>query len=281
MRAERGGQQIGGPESKDEAPGATGEGEHEALGEELADDAAASAAEREADGNLLAPGGATGEEHIGEVETGDEQHEAGHAEQERAEEIQVAPFGRGAGAGAEARQGARGERLVLLLDRVGFLEVGGERAQGGLGGGGRHAGLEAADDEQIVGVAAFEGALGPGLRTVHQEVQVAEWEIELGAEQHHRAAEILRRDADDRERALVDTDSLADEVRIETGLFPVEVAGDDDRRSAAGLFLFGQKAAALHERHPERAEIVRADNGREGAAGGLALADADHGQGVG
>jgi len=171
--------------------------------------------------------------------------------------------------------------LVLLFDWIGFLEVGGESSQGGLGGGGRHARLEAANDEQVVGVAALEGALGLGLRTVRQEVEVTQRKIEFWTQQHHGPAEIFRRDADDRERALVDADGPANEVRIETGFFPVEVAGDDHRHGAAGFFLLGQKAAALHERHPERAEIVRADDSREGAAGGLALADAHHGQSMG
>ena len=83
--AERADQQVGGPEREDEPSPAAEERQREALHEQLADNAPAAAAEREANGDLLAARGAPGKQHVGEVEAGDQQHDAGHAEQERAE----------------------------------------------------------------------------------------------------------------------------------------------------------------------------------------------------
>ena len=58
------------------------QGEHQAFRQKLADDIAAAAAERQADGDFLAAGGAAGQHHIGDVEGRDQQDHAGHGEQE-------------------------------------------------------------------------------------------------------------------------------------------------------------------------------------------------------
>ena len=61
--------------SQREASGGAGEGEHAALGDELAEQAAASGAKRGADGNLPAPRLGPREQQVGDVRACDEEHE--------------------------------------------------------------------------------------------------------------------------------------------------------------------------------------------------------------
>ena len=97
-------QQVVAPKGDEQAERAAGEREQEALDDQLADDAAARGAEREADGDLARAGGAAGEEHVGEIEAGDEQDAARHAEQRGGERKAVAVT---AGRRADAVAGRR------------------------------------------------------------------------------------------------------------------------------------------------------------------------------
>ena len=64
-----------------EAEDAAGEGEHEALGEQLANDAGATSAHGGADGELALAAGGTDQEQVGDIGAGDEQNEADGSEQ--------------------------------------------------------------------------------------------------------------------------------------------------------------------------------------------------------
>lgn len=234
------------------------------------------AAQRQANGNLLATRQAPGEQYVRKIEAGDEQHDCGQGEQHDAEHGQIPLVGR-VGADAVARQGTDDKGLVLLLIGQGLFEIGGESLEDGPRGGGGDPPLQASHDIEIIGIGPLKAALGLGFEIVREQVEIAKGEIKLRAEEHHRSGEMVRGDADERERVLVRVDGLADELRVEAGLLPVKIAGDGDGSGAAGFFFLGEKAAALHQRHFERAEVVRADEGGESAAGDLALPHADHG----
>ena len=69
------------------APAAAGdEDEHQALGDELAQEASARRAERPADGDLAATDGGAGEQQAGDVDAGDEEQQAGQGEEQRRED---------------------------------------------------------------------------------------------------------------------------------------------------------------------------------------------------
>ena len=65
-------QHAGAGPGDEESGGASGEGQYQAFDEQLPDDVAPAAAEGQADGDLLAPGGAAGQHHIGDVERRDQ-----------------------------------------------------------------------------------------------------------------------------------------------------------------------------------------------------------------
>ena len=69
---------------------AAGDGEHQALGQQLADDAPAAGAERGADGDFLLARERAGEEQVGDVGARDEEHE-GHRRHEHQERQAHAP----------------------------------------------------------------------------------------------------------------------------------------------------------------------------------------------
>ena len=76
--------------------------------------AQAAAAEREPDRELLAPRAAPREEHVGEIERRDEQHEARHREEQNREDAELA-VGLRARAHRHARERRHRERLILVL----------------------------------------------------------------------------------------------------------------------------------------------------------------------
>ena len=80
------------PDGAETTERAADEREHEAFGQELADEAGTRAAEREADGELLAPRVAADEEEAGEVERDDEQHGAGQAQEHGGDETDRGRF---------------------------------------------------------------------------------------------------------------------------------------------------------------------------------------------
>ncbi len=82
-----------GPRGENHAEGGAGEGEQETLAEQLAHDAGARGAEGGAHGEFLLAGGAAGEQEIGEVGAGDEQHESDGTEQHGETGAVVTPAG--------------------------------------------------------------------------------------------------------------------------------------------------------------------------------------------
>ena len=77
------------PHGRRERDGAAERGEHDVLGEELADQTPAPAAERGADRHLARPPAAAREQQVRDVRAGDQQDEADRAEQERQQRARV------------------------------------------------------------------------------------------------------------------------------------------------------------------------------------------------
>ena len=115
---ERPDEQVVAPDRDEQAERAAGAGEHEALDEQLANDAPAVGAEREAERDFLSAAGAAREEHVGEIEAGDEEHAAGHAEEADGDRHGAVAAARlAADVGARGRFGvqvARARRAVRL-----------------------------------------------------------------------------------------------------------------------------------------------------------------------
>ena len=74
--------QLRQPAADDQSGGAAGDREHQALGEQLPDDANASGAEREPGRDLLAAGGGPRQEQPGDVGAGNQQHDADGGERQ-------------------------------------------------------------------------------------------------------------------------------------------------------------------------------------------------------
>ncbi len=113
--------------------------EHEALGEQLSDDASALGAERGPHGDLTGARRRPREQQVGDVRTAQEQHEPHHAQQEHRRRLQFASDDAGAD---------RFDDDPASLVGFGILacEPVGNHSQLGLGGFHRHARLQPRDD---------------------------------------------------------------------------------------------------------------------------------------
>jgi hypothetical protein len=83
-------QQFRQPRGQQRAENPAGRGQHQALGEELADHAHPARPERRADGDLALPRGAAREQQVGDIGTGDQQNEAHRAEHHEHRRLRVA-----------------------------------------------------------------------------------------------------------------------------------------------------------------------------------------------
>ena len=116
-------------EPRDQQPGPAGEqAEERALGEQLADEPSAARPERDADRDLAAPAGGAGEQQVRHVRAGDEQDEGHHAHEHGPGQGHVPAKLR-----IEAGHGSERRAAGVVLLRMGLLEPGRDRAQGGVG----------------------------------------------------------------------------------------------------------------------------------------------------
>ena len=118
--------------------------------EQLPHNPAAAGAEREADGDLFSPRGPPCEQHVREIEAGDEQHHRSHANEQRPEGRHLCSRVRPS-AGGKTRQRRGEECLILLFHREGLLKIRGQTAQRRFGRSRGDTGLEAADHEELAG----------------------------------------------------------------------------------------------------------------------------------
>ena len=133
--------------------------EDEAFGKQLTNDPPTAGAQGEAHGDFLPARRSAREEHVRQIETSHEEHDARHSEKKRRQLFDLAVAG-WAGAGRETRERFRHERLVFLLDRIGLLEVRRQSLERRFGGRGGHAGFEARDDQELLTRAIGQG---PGI----------------------------------------------------------------------------------------------------------------------
>jgi hypothetical protein len=219
-QAERG-QQVGAPDRHDHRGGAADRGEQQALGEHLPQDARPARAERGADADLTLPIRGAREQQPGDVEAGDEQHDADHAEPHPAvtgdaPDLRVS-FG-------DRREVCRTRlvrcRIVHGQARRDCLEIG-----AGLRAG--HAGLHPAHDRQPVFTARPRG------RREVQDVVPLERHPERRLEQAAGALESVGHHADDREVAAVQREGAAGQRPAAAEPFVPEALGDDDRQLVA------------------------------------------------
>ncbi len=226
--------------------------EQDGLDELLPDEMEAGGPEGGADGELAQPGGGAGELEVGEVGAGDEQYEAGEAQQhpgdalaERVEERAVQRHGGAAQAGV-------GFRILLRLRGDHGRELGVDPRR-------RHAGGEAPDE--------LERAVVAPLDLVAGEVERAP---ERRAVPERAVVEDRRHDADDRDDGAVEPEGAADDIAgAGVALLPEAVAEQDDV-GAARLELLGGEGAAEQRRDAEGGEEIRGHGGGAEALGGLA-----------
>ena len=184
-RAHEGG---GGPDGQEQAESTAHRRQDEGLGEELAQDPPASAADGDADGDLLAPSLAPGQEHVGQVQARDEEHDPRHGEEQDrgGPKLRVVVRLRAHG---HARHGMEGEGLVLVLARVGLLEALGQGGEAVFGEGRGHPGLEAPHEHQRVVGPVGEMARALLVELHHRRLVEAQGEPQLGRNEGGRARE--------------------------------------------------------------------------------------------
>ena len=100
-----------------ESGGGSENGQQQALGEELADEAPASRADREADGDLLSAAGGARQQHAGDIGAGDQQDEADD-DQQHAEERGDGHRLRPSAEPFEARDRSDGDVVRPVRDRT-------------------------------------------------------------------------------------------------------------------------------------------------------------------
>src|SRR2546430_1560728 len=220
------------------------------------------------------------QQHVGEIEAGDQEDDDRHAEQHGRDSRDVA-LARGRRADGETRDRRGREGLVLLFDGERFLEIRRQSFERRFRGGGRKAGFEPANDDQLLPSAIAEGGLARLFEIVRDPVVVAEWQPDLDGKDLERPGKTARRDSHDRERMAVDKELGAEHGRIEIMFLPVGVADDRDRRVAAERFLFRREGASAGEGNAENGKIIRADDSTKGAPRVALLAESDHSEVVG
>src|SRR5262249_1370120 len=214
--------------------------EEQALGEHLADEAAAARAERDADRELALPDRRPREEEVRDVGAGDEQHEPNCADEKK-----------------ERRPGVARQELAQPRDAAGPVGV-----------------ALWVDDPEALDDAGHLGArlLEPGAwrqSTVDLEEVTAAQRTDRRVEGPRHRHEVLdgragagelepgRQDADHGVRRLVDGDGAAEDGRVAAEVLLPGLAGEDDDVVLALVVLAGSEAAPHDGPDAEHIEEVR------------------------
>ena len=235
-----------GDHRKADAERAADEGEDQALGEELPDEARATRPERLANGELAGTRGGAGEQKIGDVGAGDEQDQRddGHEDLQRLREL--APQRREAVGHGGERDVRFSQRVEISLAEVRIGEATGDllQKQVDVGGGSLQgdAGLETSHEVErlgevgLVGVPAGRDGFGHGHGNPH-----------VGSLADFGAEELRRSDANDIEDGGAEFEFAIENVGVAgEGLLPEGVADNDDRMIAfGGVVRVGECAADL------------------------------------
>src|SRR5207253_4823295 len=102
------------------------------------------------------------------------------------------------------RHRRRDECLILLLDWVGFFQIGREPFERGLGQGRRHPWFKPPHDTHLRSLPILNRGLIVRFKIVRDSIVNTHRQPNFRRKDLHRADEALRRDPDNRERAAVD-----------------------------------------------------------------------------
>ena len=239
-------QQPVGGSGEGDAERAADQGEDQALGKELPDDARAPRTERLANSKFACACGRAGEQEIGDVGAGDEQDQRndGHEDLQRLREF--APQRREAVGHGGERDVRPGQLVEISLAEVRIGEAARDllQKQVDVGGGPLHgdAGFETAHEVERLGEVGFVGvpAGRDGFGHGHGNPDVRSL-ADFGAE------ELRRGDADDIKDGGAKLEFAIENVGVAgEGLVPVGVADNDDRMIAlGGVVCVGERATEL------------------------------------
>ena len=230
---DEGREHAGRPSREEQAERAAGEREHGALGQQLADQPAASGAERRPHRQLAVAAQEPRQRQVGDVRAGDEEHETGRAKEEQQHRPRVlrhlaAHVERGRG--ESSARSIRG--LVLARETVAqHFEVGGRALA-------RHTRLQLAEhiedreDPRVLVDARLRRGAERTRRARHVDVALL------------RIVRHIRQDADHRVRPIVHLEHLPDDRLIAAELLlPVAVAQDQHRRRARRVIVGDKRSA--------------------------------------
>ena len=268
-----------GPQADHRSKRRTDRRERQPFHEQLLHHAPASAAKRLANGDLLAPCGAARQQQVRQVQARHREDERRHQDQQRGEDRHAA-VGLRRGAHRHARHAAKKKRLIVIGAGILGVEASGKAVERLIGGGAGRSRLQYPGGDHRV-VAAI-GQPGRALleHLADDAVVAAERKPPLRRHEAHRAGKAARRHADNRERRAVHADGAADECRRETGVAPDPERRDRDRHPRPGPLLVERERTTGRERDAERGEVVRRHDRGKHLPGGVAVADADRGEGV-
>lgn len=228
----------------------------QALGHQLTGQPAPADAECQADGDLPPALRGPGEQQVGEVEAGDQQHQAHHRQEQRRASRGSCPES-GRQHGRVDRLGHVGEHLVDLGMVAGQALA--ERLQVGVGRVHVEAASEASERHEHQGgpVAVVEVLHRVGTdHAVHGHRHP-----QLGHQAHFETAEGRWRHADHGEGKGVDADRAPDHTGVPTEALAPEAVGDDHHGMAAlDLVFLRQEGPAQGGADAQNVEVVAGDH---------------------
>src|SRR6185437_1624253 len=264
------------PDGEERSEQAAQDRKQDALGEQLADDAEAFGAERQTHANLFLASGSAGEEHAGEIDDSQQEHEADQREEGEQGLLEAAAQARGAGRAARKLE-LLGENVAAIRGIVrsrGLLlhRLKEDGIAGGVGLLERDTGLHAADDLKPhhagdAGRIMEAVAAGPSLG-LH-----GDGNPEVGDVADVLAEEARGGDADHGENVTVQMEGAAHHagIAIEAAI-PIAVVHDRNRIGAFADPLARIEGSAAVGGDAEDLEVVGADELGFGLLGGGGLA---------
>ena len=222
-------------EAEQQAKNAASDGEQDAFGEQLADDACPAGSECGADRKFASASRGADQQKISHVGAGDEKHEADRAKQHQQRLTHVA--------NDTVAERFNGETLLRIGDRVGAEVLAGSELHLRVGLGQRYARFEQSRGLEVV---ALIGAVGFELEG---QPDVGFW---IGEE-------VLSQDADDGVGLVAQGKRAADDVGIAAEFaLPESVTQHHGFAPVGGVFLRGE-GAAQNDRCAEEAEVTLSD----------------------
>jgi len=256
------------PHAEDGSRGAAGNGENDAFGEHLTNQAKTRGAHGGANGDFFLPRGGTREEEIRDVDARDHEDEADEREEDRGDGRQGIG---GAGVGARDFFGEDADDLAVICFGELFGEARGDDLQAGLSLLDGDAGFEGGEDVEFACGARCEERVVVGGVVLH-----ADGSVGVHFDDRVGAVKLLFGDADDGDVATVEADGAADDVGIASeALLPITVAEDDDVAGAWLIAFAGEDGATEEGLDAEHCEEVAGDFGDDGAVGATVGTDAD------